>query len=159
MRSLTTSTRAACAAGTLALAVAGTVVTQGTALAAKPANPGALTLAVFGDAPYGTSNGDSSQTSRFAAFVDAINADPAVIAVLDVGDIHSGKQCCTVDYNQRIAQEFSRLASSLVYTPGDNEWASLASPVRPWAKATWRCSRRRWRTTPRIPRTPPTSRT
>ena len=53
------------------------------------ANP--LTLAVFGDAPYGGSNSDTAAFAATPAFVDAVNHDPSVRLVAHVGDIHSGK--------------------------------------------------------------------
>jgi hypothetical protein len=51
-----------------------------------------------------------------------VNADPAVSAVLHVGDIHSGSQFCTQTYDQQVADLWSAFADPLVYTPGDNEW-------------------------------------
>ena len=53
------------------------------------------TLAVYGDAPYGTTPGDDSELKATPAFIDNVNADPDVSIVLHVGDIHSGKQYCT----------------------------------------------------------------
>jgi hypothetical protein len=52
-----------------------------------------------------------------------VNADPDVSTVIHVGDIHSGKQYCTQSYDQTIAGLWSHYADSVVYTPGDNEWA------------------------------------
>ena len=52
-------------------------------------------MAVYGDAPYGTTPTDTSETDATPAFVDTVNADPAVSTVVHVGDIHSGKQFCT----------------------------------------------------------------
>ncbi len=82
-----------------------------------------LTAAVYGDAPYGTSPSDTSQFQATPAFIDAVNADPKVQLVMQVGDIHSGKQYCTAAYNQSILDLWARFADPLVYTPGDNEWA------------------------------------
>jgi hypothetical protein len=81
------------------------------------------TLAVYGDAPYGTSATDTSQTVATPAFISAVNADPAVSLVLHVGDIHSGKQFCTQAYDQTIFDLWKAYQRPLVYTPGDNEWA------------------------------------
>ena len=39
-----------------------------------------LTVAVYGDAPYGTSPTDTTQTAATPAFIDTINADPDVSA-------------------------------------------------------------------------------
>jgi hypothetical protein len=51
-----------------------------------------LTVAVYGDAPYGTKQGDTAQLNATPAFIASINADKKVALVLHVGDIHSGKQ-------------------------------------------------------------------
>jgi Calcineurin-like phosphoesterase len=83
---------------------------------------GAFTLAVFGDEPYGTVQGDHAQFDATPAFIDSINADPAVSTVIHLGDIHSGKQWCTQPYDQSIYDLWTRFTDPLVYTPGDNEW-------------------------------------
>ncbi len=82
-----------------------------------------LTLAVFGDAPYGVSPTDTSQFVATPAFVDAINADADVSLVLHLGDIHSGKQYCTEAYDRSVYDLWTAFNKPLVYTPGDNEWA------------------------------------
>jgi len=92
------------------------------ALAAKTDTPGSLTLAVYGDSPYGTSPTDTAEFQASAAFIDAINADPQVSLVTHVGDIHSGKQYCTAAYNQSVAALWTSFEDPLIYTPGDNEW-------------------------------------
>jgi hypothetical protein len=84
---------------------------------------GAFTLAVYGDAPYGTFQGDTAEFDATPAFIDSVNADPDVSTVIHVGDIHSGKQYCTAAYDRSIAALWARYADPLVYTPGDNEWA------------------------------------
>ncbi|MGZ5698478.1 MAG: hypothetical protein ACXWHA_14500, partial [Usitatibacter sp.] len=56
-------------------------------------------------------------------YVSALNAATDVSLVLHVGDIHSGKQFCTQDYNNLIANDWKALSKPLVYTPGDNEWS------------------------------------
>jgi hypothetical protein len=87
------------------------------------------TLAVYGDAPYGTSPTDTSQTVATPAFIDSINGDPDVRAVMHVGDIHSGKQFCTEAYDQTVLALWKRFQDPLVYTPGDNEWADCHKPA------------------------------
>jgi hypothetical protein len=82
-----------------------------------------FSYAVYGDAPYGTSPTDTSETDATPAFIDAVNADPAVSAVVHVGDIHSGSQYCTEAYDRSIAALWSGFADPVVYTPGDNEWS------------------------------------
>ena len=61
-----------------------------------------LTIAVFGDSPYGTSNADTAQLMATPAFIRTINDDPDVSLVLNVGDIHSGQQICSFDYDLSI---------------------------------------------------------
>jgi hypothetical protein len=84
---------------------------------------GASTVAVYGDAPYGTSPTDNAELVATPAFIDAINADPDVSLVMHVGDIHSGKQYCTEAYDRSIFDLWKRFDDPLVYTPGDNEWS------------------------------------
>jgi hypothetical protein len=111
----------ACTVAGAACIAANTVQAQG----GKPLNPHAnkpLTLAVYGDAPYGTSPTDSSQTLLTPAFIASINADPKVDLVLHVGDIHSGSQFCTAEYDQEIFDLWTAFKKPLIYTPGDNEW-------------------------------------
>jgi hypothetical protein len=83
----------------------------------------ALTMAVYGDSPYGISPADTSQFDATPAFITSINADPKVDLVLHVGDIHSGKQYCTEAYDRSVFNLWSKFNDPLVYTPGDNEWA------------------------------------
>ena len=86
------------------------------------------TLAVYGDAPYGTSPTDTVEFDASPRFIDSINADPDVQLVVHAGDIHSGKQYCTQAYDESILQLWSRFADPLVYTPGDNEWTDCHKP-------------------------------
>jgi hypothetical protein len=91
-----------------------------------PINTGSanvLTLAVYGDAPYGINPGDTSQTEATPGFIDSINGDPQVDLVLHVGDIHSGKQFCTEAYDRKVFDLWTAFKNPLIYTPGDNEWA------------------------------------
>ncbi len=80
------------------------------------------TIAVYGDAPYGTTPTDTAQFDALPGFIDSINADRNVGLVMHVGDIHSGKQYCTQAYDQSIYDTWKRYQDPLVYTPGDNEW-------------------------------------
>lgn len=83
---------------------------------------GALTLAVFGDAPYGTSPADDTEFNDMPAYIASVNADADVSLAMHLGDIHSGKQYCTEAYDRAVFDLFSTFAVPLVYTPGDNEW-------------------------------------
>jgi len=95
-----------------------------TALASDDgADASALTLAIYGDAPYGTTPTDDAEFTATPDFIKAVNADPDVSLVAHVGDIHSGKQFCTQAYDQSIDDLWAQYAKPLVYTPGDNEWA------------------------------------
>jgi hypothetical protein len=84
---------------------------------------GPFAVAVYGDAPYGTSPTDTAQLAATPAFIASVNADPEVSSVIHVGDIHSGKQYCTKAYDMAVAKLWRHYADPLVYTPGDNEWA------------------------------------
>jgi hypothetical protein len=106
-----------------ALATLGITVPSATA-----GNPNTLTLAVYGDAPYGTSNADTSEFEATPAFITSINDDASVQEVVHVGDIHSGSQKCTVAYDKSIFSLWSSYRRPLVYTPGDNEWSDCTKP-------------------------------
>jgi Calcineurin-like phosphoesterase len=109
-------------------AVAAATVVAGVSVLAQngtPINPDSknpLTLAVYGDSPYGTSPADTIQTDKTSAFIESINADPKVDLVLHVGDIHSGSQYCTAAYDREIFHLWTAFKNPLIYTPGDNEW-------------------------------------
>jgi hypothetical protein len=85
--------------------------------------PRVLTVAVYGDAPYGTTPTDTAQLLATPAFIQSVNADPDVSLVLHVGDIHSGKQYCTAEYDLKVYDLWTGFQDPLVYTPGDNEWS------------------------------------
>jgi hypothetical protein len=102
-------------AGTLAFAQNGTAI--------NPNSRNILTVAVYGDAPYGLNPTDTAETDKTGAFIESINADPKVDLVLHVGDIHSGKQYCTEAYDRTIFDLWTTFKNPLIYTPGDNEWA------------------------------------
>jgi hypothetical protein len=104
-------------------ALAGTALAAGkpSAKAGKRAADAPLTVAVFGDFPYGLNNADVAESDAAPAFVKRVNDDPDVSMVIHVGDIHSGKQQCTQAYDEAVARIFSGFADPLVYTPGDNE--------------------------------------
>jgi hypothetical protein len=108
----------------IAAALALSLVPAATAAATPPPThgSGSFSYAVYGDAPYGTSPTDTSETAATPAFIDRVNADPTVSTVVHVGDIHSGSQYCTEAYDRQIAGLWTRFADPLVCTPGDNEW-------------------------------------
>jgi hypothetical protein len=97
---------------------------------ASAASGGPLTLAVYGDSPYGRSeyvpggqSADNVEYQKSPAFIDTINAEASVSEVIHVGDIHSGKDFCTEAYDTQIATLWQSFQKPVVYTPGDNEWA------------------------------------
>ena len=114
---------------TLALGIllyTGMLVTATIAVAANTPfgkSSGVIDIAVYGDAPYGTTPTDTAEFEATPAFIASINADPTVSLVLHVGDIHSGKQFCTEAYDRSIYDLWTTFQHPLVYTPGDNEWA------------------------------------
>ncbi|MEI8104277.1 MAG: hypothetical protein WCH31_00350 [Actinomycetes bacterium] len=89
----------------------------------RSAKTAPVTFAVFGDSPYGLTNNDVTQSDATPRFIDAINKDTDVSAVMHIGDLHSGKQMCTRTYDEAIFQMWKGFKKPLVYTPGDNEWA------------------------------------
>ncbi|MFE2914725.1 hypothetical protein ACFXI0_24335 [Kitasatospora indigofera] len=114
-----------CAAAGLTLAMTVVPATAATADDGRGAHGARapFTLAVYGDAPYGTSPTDTSEFEATPAFIASVNADRDVSTVIHVGDIHSGKQYCTEAYDRSIAALWRTFADPLVYTPGDNEWS------------------------------------
>src|SRR3954453_3611654 len=74
----------------LVAAASASAVSAGNGTPFNTGSANTLTLAVYGDSPYGTAVGDQTQVSATPAFIDTINADPKVDLVLNVGDIHSG---------------------------------------------------------------------
>ena len=103
------------------IAVALTIAVAG---AAAGTNPNTLTLAVFGDSPYlAPAFPPHAEFNATPAFIETINADPSVQAVVQVGDIHSGSEPCTAAYDHSIYNLWTRFDKPLIYTPGDNEWS------------------------------------
>jgi hypothetical protein len=123
----------------LAALVAGVLVLAATASAAtreEGEGNAAVTLAVYGDAPYGIEPPagplDLTAFQRTPAFIADVNADPAIDMVLHVGDLHSGSEHCYATpadnpyggvSDQGIFDLWKAFQDPVVYTPGDNEWA------------------------------------
>ena len=103
------------------------VLVVATAVVAAPSpfrkSMGEIDVAVFGDAPYGTTPTDTAEFDSTPGFIQSINSQSNVSLVLHVGDIHSGKQFCTEAYDRSIYRLWRLFQHPLVYTPGDNEWA------------------------------------
>ena len=135
---------AACATAVLALALS-VVVSAATKkpqhTTAAPAAPASapVTFAVYGDSPYGLKDNDYAQSDATPKFIQAINDDAKVSAVMHIGDLHSGKQMCTRYYDEAIFQMWKGFKKPVVYTPGDNEWADchkIAQSGGAWNAAT-----------------------
>jgi hypothetical protein len=117
----------------LVVAAAATAVAA-TRSDASNGSSGAVTFAVYGDAPYGRFNGDTRRMLETPDFIAGIDADPDVGFVLHVGDTHAGKDHCYLtapttfaDYthvnsDQAVYDLWTQYTKPLVYTPGDNEW-------------------------------------
>jgi hypothetical protein len=113
-------------AATVLLAAGFGAMTSAPAGNGTPINPNSadvLTIAVYGDSPYGTTPTDTAEFLATPAFIDSINTDPKVSLVTHVGDIHSGKQFCTEAYDRAIYALWTAFKNPLIYTPGDNEWS------------------------------------
>jgi hypothetical protein len=110
-----------------ALSLAGAFVVPGTMANASRHN--VLTLAMYGDAPYGTTPTDTAQFLATPAFIGSVNADPDVSRVVHVGDLHSGQQFCTEAYDWSVAGLWLKYQDPVVYTPGDNEWVDCHKPA------------------------------
>lgn len=108
------------AIATMPIAITAPVALAGGAAPAAAAKP--VSVAVFGDLPYGAAANDGDQFNHLPAFVDSINADPSISTAIFGGDLHSGKQYCTMDLNQAEFNIFGTLKMPFVYVPGDNEW-------------------------------------
>lgn len=72
-----------------------------------------LTVAVFGDVPYGV-----EQEAAFPKLIDAINRDLKARVSIHVGDINGGSTACTDERFAAIAAGFATLKDPLVYAPG-----------------------------------------
>src|SRR4051794_22861710 len=130
----------------LAAAAAIAAALPANAMAGRAEGHRDTTLAVYGDAPYfdktaGSGDQKLQQSFEFKAtpgFIDAINADPDVQAVVHVGDIHPGQETCREDYDRAIFGLWQAYEDPLVYTPGDNEWSDCsklpgqAPATNPW---------------------------
>src|SRR5206468_12835885 len=62
----------------LVAAASAAAVSAGNGTPINPGSENALTLAVYGDSPYGTAVGDQTQVNATPAFIETINADPKV---------------------------------------------------------------------------------
>jgi len=103
-------------AGSLVASTVGVGATGGTG------TTGPLTVAVFGDLPYGDNAADGNQFNHMPDFINSVNSDASVRTAIFGGDLHSGKQYCTQALNDAEFALFGSLKMPFVYVPGDNEW-------------------------------------
>jgi hypothetical protein len=79
--------------------------------------PAPTSIGLLGDVPYG-----SSQRSKMAALIRAINSDPQISLVLHAGDTKSGTEACSNSFYADRFTLFNTFADPFVLTPGDNDW-------------------------------------
>lgn len=88
-----------------------------TAAVAEADRNGTFTFAAIGDMPYEL----PGKPEKFERLIAAINrASPAF--TVHTGDIISGQTRCSDEHFAQVRKLFDRFDSSLVFTPGDNEW-------------------------------------
>ncbi len=80
-------------------------------------DPGAVTLAVIGDTPYG-----DDQVAEFPDLVNAVNRDRRVRRVVHLGDIKNGSSTCTDERFAAVFALYETFDDPFLYTPGDNDW-------------------------------------
>lgn len=83
-----------------------------------------VSFALIGDVPY-----NAIEAVKFDRVIDRINQDREVRFVVHMGDIKSGSSTCddatfTARFNQ-----YQKLRTAFIYTPGDNEWTDCHRPA------------------------------
>lgn len=94
------------------------------ALALNLAQAAPFEFIAIGDMPYGARE---QAYPAYAQLIQQINAAQPAFTV-HVGDFKSGSSPCSDEEFQNQLDFFSRFASALVYTPGDNEWTDCHRP-------------------------------
>jgi hypothetical protein len=79
---------------------------------AKPMDVG-----VIADLPYG-----DAELAAFPSLIDDLNSEHNVRLVVHLGDIKSGRESCSDEWFDTIADLFTTFQNPLVYAIGDNEW-------------------------------------
>jgi hypothetical protein len=92
--------------------------------AVRAAEPLPFTFAAFGCVPYARHPGSEDAFRRLLAEVD--RHQPAF--AVHLGDTLGGDERATDAFYLRRRADFNRLATALVYTPGDNEWTDTHRP-------------------------------
>ncbi len=77
----------------------------------------AMSFAIIGDGPYG-----DDKEIAYDRMIEQINADNTVQFVIHVGYIKSGGTECTDERLTRRFEQLQQIRTTVVYTPGDNEW-------------------------------------
>jgi hypothetical protein len=88
------------------------------------AEPAPFSFAAFGCMPYARHAGSDEAFRRLLAEVD--RHQPAF--AVHLGDTLGGDEPATDAFYLRRRANFNRLATALVYTPGDNEWTDTHRP-------------------------------
>jgi len=88
------------------------------------AEPAPFSFAAFGCMPYARHAGSDEAFRRLLAEVD--RHQPAF--AVHLGDTLGGDEPATDAFYLRRRDDFNRLATALVYTPGDNEWTDTHRP-------------------------------
>jgi len=88
------------------------------------AEPAPFSFAAFGCMPYARHAGSDEGFRRLLAEVD--RHQPAF--AVHLGDTLGGDEPATDAFYLRRRDDFNRLATALVYTPGDNEWTDTHRP-------------------------------
>lgn len=78
---------------------------------------GRFSFVALGDMPY-----EQRDHDRFASLIVAINQLAPEFSV-HVGDIKKAKSLCSLERYRRVLAHFEAFQNSLIYTPGDNDWA------------------------------------
>jgi len=92
--------------------------------ATRPTGPSVYTVALFGDQQY-----SAREEALFPLLVDEINAAKPAF-VVHVGDIKAGSNApCSDELFRQRFNEFQRIKSALIFTPGDNDWADCRRPT------------------------------
>ncbi len=122
MRQIQLMLAALTATGLLAACSGGGDSTASSSTPPAASSTAPFTMALIGDVPYGGTPTDTAEFVKNPSFIAAINADKDVSMVFHTGDIHSGKQYCTPEYNTSIFNQWLAFAAPLIYAVGDNEW-------------------------------------
>jgi hypothetical protein len=81
-------------------------------------------FALIGDVPY-----NAIEATKFDRVIDRINQDKDVRFVVHMGDIKSGSSVCDDTTFLSRFNQYQKIHTSFIYTPGDNEWTDCHRPA------------------------------